>query len=103
MHITAATQLDEALSLNAHIVLDCHASWCGPCKRLAPVLNELALAHPHVQLLMLDVDDADQDLLTRLGVSALPTVIFYKQGVETEKVVGFSVDKVRNAFIHTAV
>ena len=102
MEVLSVTQFDEALSQHSRVVVDCHAQWCGPCKQLAPVLNDLAQAHPTVTLLLLDVDDAEEELVTRLGVTALPTVIFYRDGHETEKVCGFSAEKIRNAFIHTA-
>ena len=71
------------------VLVDFWAAWCGPCKMIAPVLEEIA--HDQVGKLTvakLDVDGSPNTAL-RYGVQSIPTLILFKQGKEAERVVGF--------------
>lgn len=69
------------------VLIDFWATWCGPCRMLAPVIEELAGEHPEVQFAKLDVDQVP-DVAMRFGVSAIPTVVLFKAGKEVQRFVG---------------
>eukprot|EP01083_Nonionella_stella_P255865 877635_1 len=69
------------------VVIDFTASWCGPCRMIAPVFEQMAVDNPTVIFIKIDVDDADQ-LAAKCGVSAMPTFMFYKDGKKIEEFKG---------------
>jgi len=70
------------------VVIDFFATWCGPCKRIAPVFEDLAdKFYPKVQFFKVDVDES-AELVDMFGVSAMPTFIFLKDGQVVKKVEG---------------
>ena len=80
MDIESLAQYKEQLAAagNTLVVVDFHATWCGPCKQIAPRLKALVAEH-EVILLKVDVDDAD-DVAKEEKISAMPTFFFYKVG-----------------------
>jgi thioredoxin len=78
---------------NALVIVAYHASWCGPCRMLGPVLESVTRAHPGVVYLgKVDVDRAPK-LAAAQGVSGIPDVRFYKNGVEVNRFTGFRDEK----------
>lgn len=76
------------LEQNGLVLLDFHASWCGPCKSLNPIIRELASDNEDtVTIGKIDVD-SHGELARTYGVRGIPTVIFLKNGKEVDKVVG---------------
>ena len=70
------------------IVLDFSATWCGPCKKIAPIIEELATEYAgKVNIGKCDVDDND-DLTSKYGIRNVPTVLFIKNGEVVDKHVG---------------
>jgi thioredoxin 1 len=78
---------DEVLKNNELVLLDFHATWCGPCKTLNPLLNELAHENEGVIIGKVNVDE-NGDLASNYGVRGIPTIIFFKNGKEVDKIVG---------------
>ncbi len=67
--------------------MDFFATWCGPCKRIAPAFEELAKKFSNVTFLKVDVDDSD-DIAAKFNVNSLPTFVFLKNGVEAHRIEG---------------
>ena len=74
-------QLDGSLAM-----VDVWAPWCGPCRTLTPIIEKVS-EEKNVKLLKINADESG-DLATSLGVRGIPTVIFFKDGQEVDRVVG---------------
>jgi thioredoxin 1 len=74
---------DETKKGNKLVVVDFYADWCGPCKRIAPIIEELAKENAGVFFCKVNVDD-NEKLTQELDISAMPTFIFLKDGVEVK-------------------
>lgn len=78
----------EVLGAAEPIVLDFSATWCGPCKRIAPIIKELAEEYDgRVTVGLCDVDENDT-LTAKYGIRNVPTVLFIKGGEVVDKQVG---------------
>ncbi len=79
---------DEIIAQGKPVVLDFFATWCGPCKKIAPYIEELANEYAgQVIVGKCDIDD-NNDLAVRFGVRNIPTVLFIKDGNVVDKSVG---------------
>ena len=79
---------DKAISAGGITMVDFWASWCGPCKMLAPVIDDLAGRYEGKAVIgKVNVDD-EQALAGEYGVMSIPTVIFFKGGREIDRKVG---------------
>lgn len=78
----------EVLASTLPIVIDFSATWCGPCKKISPIIDELAEEYDgRVIVCKADVDEND-DLTLRYGIRNVPTVLFIKGGEVVDKTVG---------------
>lgn len=77
----------EVLQSDKPVLVDFFATWCGPCKMLSPIVDQLADEHPEVKVCKLDVDE-NQDLAQQFQVMSIPTLILFKDGQAASKVVG---------------
>lgn len=88
-HVTKNNFDTEISGSNLPVLVDFWAPWCGPCRMLSPVLDELAGEMTgKVKILKVNVDE-EPELASKFGVMSIPTVIAFKQGKATNKVVGF--------------
>jgi len=78
---------DEISKEDKLIVLDFHADWCGPCKTIAPIIEELSNQYPDVHIGKVNVDD-NPELSTMFGIRNIPTVLFIKGGQVVDKQIG---------------
>jgi thioredoxin 1 len=79
---------DEVVASEKPVLVDFWAEWCGPCKMLAPVLDEIAgELGGTVKIAKVNVDD-NQELAARFGVRAIPTLLFFKNGEVKDKIMG---------------
>src|SRR3989338_9639656 len=79
----------QAEASKGFVIVDFTASWCGPCKMMAPIFEELAKKYEgKVKMGKLDVDDNSQTA-AQFGISGVPTLIFFKDGKEAGRLVGF--------------
>ena len=80
--------LDKALAQGGLMMVDFWADWCGPCKMLSPVIEDLAGQYEGKAVVgKVNVDD-EPELAMRYGVMSIPTVIFFKDGREIDRKVG---------------
>ena len=70
------------------VLVDFNATWCGPCKMLAPVLDELAGETDKFNVVAVDVDE-NEDLASTYGVYSIPCLVVFKNGEEVNRSVGF--------------
>lgn len=86
-HINETEYKDEVLTSKGVVLLDFYASWCGPCRMLSPVLEEIE-DERKIPVFKMDVDEC-QSVPREYGVMSIPTVCIFKDGVFQEKFVGF--------------
>ncbi len=79
---------DETVKNNSFLVVDCWAPWCGPCRMLSPIIEELAGEYPNnVQFGKLNVDE-NMSVAHRFSISAIPTLLFFRQGKHVDTLLG---------------
>lgn len=79
---------EELLNAGVPLVIDFSATWCGPCQKIAPIIDELATEYEgKVNICKCDVDEND-GLTSRFGIRNVPTIIFLKDGEVVDKQVG---------------
>ncbi|MGB3612456.1 MAG: thioredoxin [Elainellaceae cyanobacterium] len=87
-YIKDEAEFDALLSAEPVIVVDCTASWCGPCRLVAPLIDQLAEEYgDRAKVFKLDLDD-NKALAKRYGIRSIPAVMFFKQGDVAETIVG---------------
>jgi thioredoxin 1 len=88
-NITKTTFEKEVTSSHIPVLVDFWAPWCGPCRMLSPVLEELAGEMKNeVKVVKVNIDE-EPELASKFGIMSIPTVIAFKQGKAVSKVVGF--------------
>jgi thioredoxin 1 len=86
--ISDATFDEEIASATEVVVVDFWAEWCGPCKMIAPVLEEIAVEHEgRIRVAKLNVDD-NPDIARRFDVMSIPTLIVFQDGKPAKRMVG---------------
>jgi thioredoxin 1 len=92
---TNAASFDKVINQDIPVLVDFWAPWCGPCKMLGPVLEEVEKeVEGKAVIAKVNVDD-EADLSVKFNVSSIPTMIVFKKGVSLERTVGFmSKDKI---------
>jgi thioredoxin 1 len=82
------TEFDNLLATSAVLVVDYTATWCGPCKLIGPFIDDLADTYgDRATVMKLDID-ANKDIAQKFGVKSIPVVMFFKQGVVVESMLG---------------
>ncbi len=71
------------------VLVDFYATWCGPCKMMHPVIDQLAEEHKDLKVIKVDVDQ-HEDIAMDYGIMSIPTLIFFENGEEKTKNIGFT-------------
>jgi len=86
--ITDRVFSSEVLSAPGPVVMDCWAPWCGPCRTVGPVLEQLASEYAgRVKVVKLNVDE-NPETASRYGIRSIPTLLFFKNGEMVDTLVG---------------
>ncbi len=78
----------EVLKSDKKVLVDFNATWCGPCKMMGPVIEELSEEMKDIKFVSVDVDDEDE-LAETYGVSSIPCLVLFEDGNEVSRNVGF--------------
>ena len=78
---------DVVLKSKEKVLVDFYATWCGPCRMLRPILDEIASERSSTKIVSIDVDDAN-DLASKYGIISIPCLILFEDGKEINRSVG---------------
>ena len=78
----------EVLASDKPVLVDFWATWCGPCRMLAPIIEEIAESRSDIKVGKVNVDD-EGELAVRFGISSIPTVIVFKNGDIAAQAIGY--------------
>jgi thioredoxin 1 len=88
LHLTDANFKKEVLESNLPVLVDFWATWCGPCRVIAPIIEELAGEYRQkIKIGKLDVDESPKTA-SLYGIMSIPTIMFFKNGKVLEQFVG---------------
>ncbi|CAK9437636.1 uncharacterized protein LODBEIA_P20140 [Lodderomyces beijingensis] len=99
--VTSKAEFQEALKFQGLVVVDFFATWCGPCKMIAPLLDKFSKEYSNVKFIKVDVDEVG-DVAQEYEISNMPTLIFFKNGQQIQKVVGANPSAIKQAIASNA-
>jgi thioredoxin 1 len=85
--ITNENFAEEVLQAKGTVLLDFWAEWCGPCRALGPIIEEVAADHPEVKVGKVNVDE-QQALAQQFGIMSIPTLVVFKDGKKVNEALG---------------
>lgn len=90
-HLTSSSDFVDSVLGFENVLLDIHAAWCQPCKRMKPVLAQLSEEMPHIRFLAVRVEQLDEFGMQsiRAEVNAVPTLMFFKRGKRADTNYGY--------------
>ncbi len=86
--IKTKQEFDQLTENNKNVVIDFYASWCGPCKMLAPIFENVAATTQNVKFVKVNVDEATE-LASLFGIQSIPTMIYIKEKKLEKRELGF--------------
>ena len=101
LHLTDDMYEAEVLKSELPVLIDFWATWCGPCRMIAPIVEELATEYEgQLKVFKLDVDNNQKTAMT-FGIRSIPTVVIVKNGEEVDRILGAVpkqqiVDRIKN-------
>lgn len=89
LHATETSFDQHVLNSDVPVLVDFYADWCGPCRALAPTLEQVAQELPNARVVKVNVDD-NPELAQRYGVSSIPTLLVFRKGEIAAEMVGLA-------------
>jgi thioredoxin 1 len=96
--INGLTEFKEAIKEGV-VLTDFWASWCGPCKMISPILEEIAKERDDVTIIKINVDDNEQ-IAMNYGVQSIPALILFRDGEKQDSMVGALPKTIINKFLN---
>lgn len=87
LHVTKETFESEVLNCNKPVLVDFFATWCGPCRMVGPILEEIAEEREDIIIVKIDVDQ-EPELAAQYGVSSIPTLFVIENGQVKNQAMG---------------
>lgn len=87
INATTATFKDEIADPDKTVLVDFWAAWCGPCRQVGPILDQLAAEHANLKLVKVDVD-AEPQLAAEYGITSIPAMKVFKGGEQVTEFIG---------------
>jgi thioredoxin 1 len=81
------SNFDKFVEENQNVVVDCWAAWCGPCRMLSPIIEQLSEEKANISFATLDVD-RNRTVPMRYGIMSIPTLLYFKDGKLVDKTLG---------------
>ena len=78
---------NEVIKSDKKVLVDFFASWCGPCRMLAPIISEIANERPDVKVVKINVDE-EPELSAKYGIMSIPTLLVFEDGVVVDHLTG---------------
>lgn len=88
LNISIDNFTEEVINSQRPVLVDFWASWCGPCKMLAPVIDEIANEKDDFKFVKINVDE-ENELATKFDIKSIPTLVIIKNGEEVDRISGF--------------
>ena len=87
IHLTLENFEAEVIQSDKPVLVDFFAPWCGPCRMLSPVIDEIAEERSDIKVCKINTDE-QEELAIRFGIMSIPTLIVFKNGEITKKTMG---------------
>ena len=87
MHINNHNFHEEVINSEKPVLVDFWASWCGPCRMVGPIIDEIAAEHPEYKVVKINIDE-EPELASQYRVVSIPTLMVMKNGLVVEQSVG---------------
>ncbi len=101
-HVHTEAEFLEYIKSAELVLVDFFATWCGPCKKLSPILEELSNEIDNFAVIKVDVDTEELESIVKLhNIESLPTLVFYKNGeLEQHSIIGYNSKEQIKTFIN---
>lgn len=87
IHVTKENFQQEVLQSEKPVLLDFWATWCGPCRMVGPILDEIAAERTDIKVCKVNVDE-ENELAAQYGIMSIPTLMVFKGGEKTNQALG---------------
>lgn len=91
IQVTKSNFQEEVVNFKGVVITDFYADWCGPCKMLSPLMEQMSKDNTNKEVKFIKINvDQEQELAGQFGVMSIPTVVFFKNGKKTSQKIGVS-------------